>query len=997
MYKQIIYFAFGFFFLFFCCPLKSKGQTYNFDYYSVNQGLSQSQVNCLFEDSRGFLWCGTAGGGICRFDGKNFKTYNSKDGLVGQIINTITEDQKGNLWIGTTWGGLEKFDGNHFSNYTMNEGLRNNHVKTICVDNEGKIWVGTNVGIAILENGKISLFKNFPVLENCIVYKIIQDNTGKIWIATSKGLYVYNKATEYLDVHILPANEVVKNIHQSPSGKILLITISNKVFVFESNSPHSKAHQFIYFDSLAQYNISSAAYDEQNNCYYFGTLGSGILKVCKDAFSHINSKNGLSSKMINCVKTGSQGVMWVGTSGSGLASLRNKSFFKFDLPNGKGVSNIFAICQGENKEIWIGTRGDGIFVVRNGRLLKLSSQISIVRAMVYDESKDALFIGSNKGLIKYQKGKYKYYTIDDGLPTNQIQSLYLLESGKLAVGTRKEGVLVFDGNQFTKIRGNEQLKNAFIHSLLEDKKGNLWIGTGDYAFKYNGNKIVKFGKRFGFCNSYIGDMVLDKLGRIWFATDRCVNMYDGRNFHTFSLEDGLNSTTIYLMEKDGEGNIWVGTNNGLNKIVLSNDGAVKKIINYDENKGFFGVECNTKASFCDNEGNLWFGTVNGLFKYISINDKKITPPPLVYISSVKLLLDTVNWETNSTQTGWFHLPQNHSFKHNQNNFSFNFISIHKKFPYHLTFSYKLEGFENKWRPKTTNNSVVYSNLPPGEYIFKVKSISQSGAWSKADKYSFTIKAPFWSNWWFSLLILIFLVCLILFIIRFREKRRKNFQKTLEKMVKERTFEITQQKEEIELLFKEVHHRVKNNMQVINSLISIQSSYIDDQKAQVLFEDCKNRIRSMALIHEKLYESQDLRNVSIQEYVSNLINHLITAYEIESKINLKEKIEVSSFSLDIIIPLGLIINEIVSNSLKHAFKEKNPLQTNTIFFALSQVENNLFEMEIGDNGSGFDHNLFTQGEDTLGIELIKILTEQINGHIQLLNKKGTWYKIIFHEE
>ena len=225
----------------------------------------------------------------------------------------------------------------------------------------------------------------------------------------------------------------------------------------------------------------------------------------------------------------------------------------------------------------------------------------------------------------------------------------------------------------------------------------------------------------------------------------------------------------------------------------------------------------------------------------------------------------------------------------------------------------------------------------------------------------------------------------------RERRQRKISRELERKVRERTLLIEQQRDEKEILLKEIHHRVKNNLQVINSLLSLQSNYTTDEKSLALFDEAKSRIRTMALIHEKMYQSGDLAHIDFQDYIMALTNDLIATYSINCDIFLDIKVDPIKFSIDTIIPLGLLINEIISNTLKYAFVNRNK---GIIKIHLTKLDDNKFVLIAGDNGVGMPKAIF-EGENTsLGVELIKIFTEQLDGEIKQLETEGTVYELNF---
>ena len=202
------------------------------------------------------------------------------------------------------------------------------------------------------------------------------------------------------------------------------------------------------------------------------------------------------------------------------------------------------------------------------------------------------------------------------------------------------------------------------------------------------------------------------------------------------------------------------------------------------------------------------------------------------------------------------------------------------------------------------------------------------------------------------------------------------------------------KDEKELLLKEIHHRVKNNLQVINSLLRLQASKVDDKKIEDLFKECETRVKSMALVHEELYRTDDLSSVNIQEYVTKLGKDLLEAYAIDKNITFKPMVDVNFMGIDTLVPLGLMINEIISNSLKHAFSNGNIAQPE-VYIKIEFTDLKEYEMRIGDNGTGIPAEVDLDLPESLGLELILTLTEQLEGDLSFDNSKpGTHYVIKF---
>jgi two-component sensor histidine kinase len=200
-------------------------------------------------------------------------------------------------------------------------------------------------------------------------------------------------------------------------------------------------------------------------------------------------------------------------------------------------------------------------------------------------------------------------------------------------------------------------------------------------------------------------------------------------------------------------------------------------------------------------------------------------------------------------------------------------------------------------------------------------------------------------------------------------------------------------EEKEMLLKEVHHRVKNNMQVISSLLNLQSDSIKDPQVFEIFKESRNRVKSMAVIHEKLYKSVDFKHIDFGEYIRNLAADLFKSYRSKpGDIQLKINVENVMLGIDTAIPCGLIINELVSNALKHAFPEGRKGEINIELFR----NGDKFTLVVGDDGVGFPKDLDFRQTESLGLMLVRTLTQQLGGTIELSRNLGTEFKIIFSE-
>ncbi len=210
-----------------------------------------------------------------------------------------------------------------------------------------------------------------------------------------------------------------------------------------------------------------------------------------------------------------------------------------------------------------------------------------------------------------------------------------------------------------------------------------------------------------------------------------------------------------------------------------------------------------------------------------------------------------------------------------------------------------------------------------------------------------------------------------------ERRNKELQETM------------LSKEEKEVMLKEIHHRVKNNLQIVRSLIRFQTDKVNDPRTLELFNECVNRVGAMALVHEQTYMSKDLANINVRNYLNSLVRDLVAAYNIRLKLNMDVDVQVETLGVDTLTPLGLLINEVVSNSFKHAFKGR---EHGTIILHLSGTEEGGLLLRVGDDGVGLPDQGTWQKPNSLGMDLIHTLAGQLNASMELLPGPGMVYEL-----
>ncbi|MEO5645058.1 MAG: two-component regulator propeller domain-containing protein [Bacteroidia bacterium] len=972
-------------------------QSFDFISLSVEDGLSQAEARRVFQDSRGYLWVGTAGGGVCSYDGIKFHEYGESEGLSGQIITSIAEDSTGKMWFGTTNGGAAIFDGKTFTTIDEKRGLTENEVHCI-VAKKNEVWIGLGSGIFEYTE-KSNLLRRIGSFTNLSCMCI--DEKEIAWVGTRNGFFRFANGKK--DSVALPVSQQkdyqVLSVLSDQHGHIYIGT-NDGLLIYEPSSGKYLPTELTA--ALMGKQVSTIFIDHLRN-FWIGTMNNLVVKYSGPGeLVRYDKSNGMGAESVYEITEDNTGHIWFGTRGESLLKLRSESFSYYGNVAGMGSGTVFQILEDDKGSMWVGSNEDGLVKYTNGVSKKIPNgkQNFMQPVALVEDAQNKIWVGHENGVTCLVNDR----PVKQLLPGIRVRSLLMDTQGKLWIGTWGKGLFCYSNDHLENFTlENGSLPGDFVHSLCEDRKGNTWIGTGGGLAKFDGKIFTTYNTKDGLCNSYVGSITVDPSDNIWFHTDLCVMRYDGKNFISYTKRDGLASNTSFLVKADSLGQIWIGSNKGIDRLRVDANGGVLSVKNYSRNEGFRGIECNSRAVCLTRDGCLWFGTIKGVIRYNPAKDIAGMVMPEIHITAISLFLEKTDWTySGASEQGWFHLPDKLELDYERNHLTFSYAGINLQNPQATRYQFILTGFDSTWQPATFSSATqfTYTNLPPGTYTFRVRAKTADGEWTPLPAMSCPITIlpplpPLWRTWWFILLSVVVTGGMLLFIILGRTARIKAHRLLLEAEVKERTIEISRQNEEKTVMLKEIHHRVKNNLQVISSLLNLQADGISDKRVLNLFEDCRHRVNSMALIHQKMYQSNNLVNIDIGSYMDELIHSLIDAYDTNKSVHLHTDIENFPFRIDTIVPLGLILNEIISNSLKYAFEGR---AEGDLSISLHIQAGNQYVLEVADNGNGIPPHIKFENAETLGMQLIHMLTGQINGKVSVSHDGGgTKYKIEFEEE
>ncbi len=948
-----------------------------------DENLGFAFIHALIENHAGLLILGYDTGGVVIFnpdDGSRVQVKGSPDnpdGLAYNDVWALLEDDRNNIWIGTLGGGLDYYDTRtgrvvHYAHDPSNPAsLSHNEVRCLLQDRRGDIWVGTSGGGLNRLDARTGRFVRYRYrpedrggLNDNVVFAMAEDREGTLWVGTETGgLNRYDAATRtFVSFRHDPA---APQSLSHDSVECLLAADDDLLWV-------------------GTYNGGVDVFDQIGKA--FRTYGQGV------------TKTSLTNGVVLSFAEGPDGRVWIGTDGGGLNVLDRAAgtfgSFRRDPKNPRSLGDdvVQALLVDRRGRLWVGTYRGGLdrFDPRTGSFVHFRHA------------------GANPA----------------SLADDDVRVIFEDRAGNLWVGMNKGGLDLFDGvagfrhHRYDET-GSGGLANDSVYSIFEDSRGTLWVGSfegGLYAFDRARGVFRRYRHDDRDKNSLSDDRVFviheDGRGILWIGTGEGLNALDPGTgtFRRFGVKDGLPDDVVNGILEDRQGRLWLSTDGGLSRF----DPGTATFRNYDRTDGLPNNQFKPGAALISRGGELFFGGINGFTVFDPGEIADNSHPPPVILTDFRIFNRSVpigrGPDGRAILNASIAETREIVLSHRDDVISFEYAALDYRAPAKNSYAYMMAGFDETWTHAGTRRFTTYTNLPPGRYAFRVKAANNDGVWNEEGlSLAVRVTPPFYATWWFrGLALLAGLAALSgAYLARTRVLRARAWR--LEERVALRTAElrteIAERRKaeeavkaslaEKEILLREIHHRVKNNMQVISSLLRLQSRTLQDPRAREALEECQSRIRSMSLVHESLYRSKDLSRIAFSEYLDTLVDHLRQAYRITGdRIRLNVRAEAVTMNINTAIPCGLIITELISNALKHAFPGE---RSGTILVRLEMADPKTYRLTIRDDGVGLPAGLDIRETETLGLQIIITLAEQLDGKMDLRSDGGTVFEMTFQEQ
>lgn len=803
-------------------PLRAQNQAprLHFKHIQNEDGLSNSTIEAIQQDARGFIWLGTRDG-LNRYDGYQMTVYKySKDypySLSDSYVTCIYEDHQRQLWVGTL-NGLNRYDPqlNRFTRYQHNStvhSLSHNYVSALLEDHQGNFWVATlGGGIQVMDREK-GIFKTVDLgaeAKSKEVFCLWEDAQSQLWAGTTQGLYRFDAtAKKFISVPLpLPlqggARPAIRSLQSLPNDQLLLGTSDNGLIIFDPKN--HQCRQYIHNDanpfSLRSNLIRSVLVDKRGQIW-LGSINGGLDRFDPSNGRFYNYQNepdnpqSLSQRTVSALFEDNQSNLWIGTHRGGVNLYMPKTE-KFELyrqeprPNSLSYNDVKTFAEDRYGYIWIGTDGGGL-----NRFERRSRSFKHYRHQpfdfgtigsnevldVFEDRQGQLWVGSwGGGLCLYQRERDQFLRFQhragdsSSISSNYIQKIFEDSRGNFWVATYFGGLNRMDRQRQTFERlthshsGKTRLLGNNILSINEDHAGKLWIGTDDGGLNCLDPSTGEFSHYFHQDEKKpdLRVIFVDSKSQVWLGQAGLYRFNpQKKSFELFTEEAGLATEFIKGIAEDAKGNLWISTSNGLTKIHPQ----TLQFRKFNTADGLQGLEFEANAYLRTRDGQLFFGGVNGfnVFYPKDINTNDFVPP--VYLTDFHLYNQKV-WpgDPKSPLSEDISLTDKLVLSHKQATFSFDFAALNYTAAENNQYAYMLENWDQNWNEVGTEKRAAYTNVSPGEYTFRVKASNNDGIWNeKGRSLKVVILPPFWATWWFRTLLLLIIGGALYAFYRFRRE------------------------------------------------------------------------------------------------------------------------------------------------------------------------------------------------------------------------------------
>ena len=941
--------------------------------WRISDGLPEDTVQALAESPQGLLWIGTTGG-LAQFDGSRIQLFESARGQRSSVnsIFCLTATRDGSLWAGTEGGGLLRIQGKNVRVYAGAEGLSDGFVRSIFEDDRGRLWIGTDGGLFLKQGDRFERWRAPADDVPLAVHSITEDSDHRLWVGGSRLLTIdaAGREQEYALPGAYGINRV-KRILQTSDGTVWVGTVGglqrlrNGRFEVVPGIPYTVR-------TLLQ---------TQDGMLWIGTIGGGLWTAKTGADGNavlirVSRPSLLPSDTVLSIFEDDQKQIWVGTQ-AGIVRLTETPVKLVPLPEG-GDPDFETISGDTGGTVWVAAQR--LYGIRDGVASPFSdgihSQFSVRN--VFRTHDGALWIGTDGGgaYRVREDGRTTHFTAPSQLTNNFVRAFLETRDGTLWIAC-DEGVTLVGAAGVLKLTQADGLAYLSTRSLLEDRDGSVWIGTDHGLSHWVGGKFIQDGAIHALAQEKVWSILQDRHGTLWFGTrDHGLFRYRAGVVQQFTTSDGLPTNSIYQLIQDRRGTFWLTGPNVIASIheadleaAASTHAQPISITVYTmpfgaEDAQLYGGR--QPAGYLAPDDTVWFPTNRGA-AHISAEEPLPARPPLAVLDAV-----LEDGRSVSITSGTIVVPSRVS------RISFLFSSVFLRSQEGVRFRYRLENFDKTWNLSTGGREATYTNLPAGQYRFRVLAFDTARPGDVSEAALDVFKQPvFYQTWWFYTVCFLLLAGLgwTIYQVRLRQMRTR-FAAVLQERSR---------------LARELHDTVIQGCTGISALLEAVATTPDKDTAarDELLDMAREQARSTVsearqVVWDMRHEQED--DVDLIMALQSLVaqSQRETVVKVEFTTDLERLRAKASVAHEVL----MTVREAVQNAIQHSGSPTIAIQLQSLGSDVS--------LSVIDYGDGFSPaKSFLAEEGHYGILGMRERAERIGArfHLSSLPEQGTRVELV----
>ncbi len=746
--------------------------------WGTDAGLPQNTVHSILQTRDGYLWLGTDGG-LVRFDGTDFVTFDTEKApqFPSDTVYDLLQDGSGILWISTA-AGLVSYRGGAFTAYTTAQGLPTDTVWFTHQDRRHRIWAITSAGPAWFNGNSFVPMAAAQLAAPLKRQGLAEDAEGRLWLGGSSGVFALsvNPGTPRLLLHLLSgmAAEAVELDHRGnlwigtsdgleryAGGALVALPGKHPVTAL-----HADAHDGMWVGTAGgMLHVSSEGallplqanglevehvdhlFEDRQHVLWISTE-RGVFRLQNDQLQSFAPSSPLAVSRMLSTYEDREGDLWLGTDSAGLHMLRDQKFTTYTTSDGLSGNFVRCVFESAKGELWIGTDGAGLNRRTSSGFVHYSTADGLSSNVILslaDGVNGGLWVGTPNGLNLLQQNRVQQrLTTADGLPDDFIRSLYSDRDGSLWIGTR-HGLAHLIGARFTSFSSMDGLGSDFIGAIL--RSGPLWVGTsGGLSRLLQDELFTNYTGQQGLSNNTVTAITQDTTGTLWLGTNGGgLNRLRRGIIKRYPWGSQGLPGTIYGMLEDGSRHLWLSSKTGIYRVSIPqlnaySSGAAIPVTSYGTADGMNIRECSGEshpAAWKLSDGSLWFATLDGVSFIDPAHMPENRVPPPVAIE--KILVDDHARP----------LAQELRIEPGANRIEFQYAGLSFVAPQKVQYRYQLQGFDHDWINAGNRRAAFYTNLPPGNYRFRVLAANNDGVWNTAGaSFGLRMLPHYYQTWWF---------------------------------------------------------------------------------------------------------------------------------------------------------------------------------------------------------------------------------------------------------